>query len=176
MSESRRTKRMVRHHKRKSTSASLNMVSLMDIFTILVFFLLVTSSESEALPTPKAIKLPESSAEKIPKQTIVVMVNNTDIRVNGEFVINVKSALKNRSTTISPLSSTLKKYIKRERSKQKTGDKKKRRPVTIMGDQKIPYKLLKKIMLTCAQSDFTNISLAVVSKAPAAINSKSGAK
>lgn len=175
MSESRRIRRMERHHKRKNTSASLNMVSLMDIFTILVFFLLVTSSESEALPTPKAIKLPESSAEKAPQQTIVVMVNNTDIRVNGEFVIKVKSALKNRSTMIAPLSSTLKKYIKRERSKQKDADKKKRRPVTIMGDQKIPYKLLKKIMLTCAQNDFNNISLAVVKKSPAALNNKSGA-
>lgn len=152
------------------------MVSLMDIFTILVFFLLVTSSESEALPTPKAIKLPESSAEKAPKQTIVVMVNNTDIRVNGEFVITVKTALRNRSTMISPLSSMLKKYIKRERSKQNDADKKKRRPVTIMGDQKIPYKLLKKIMLTCAQNDFNNISLAVVKKSPSALNNKSGAK
>ena len=151
------------------------MVSLMDIFTILVFFLLVTSSESEALPTPKAIKLPESSAEKAPKQTIVVMVNNTDIRVNGEFVISVKAVLKNRSTMIAPLSSMLKKYIKRERSKQNATDKKKRRPVTIMGDQKIPYKLLKKIMLTCAQNDFNNISLAVVKKSPAALNKKSGA-
>lgn len=176
MSESRRIRRMERHHKRKSTSASLNMVSLMDIFTILVFFLLVTSSESEALPTPKAIKLPESSAEKIPKRSIVVMVNNTDIRVNGEFVINVNTALNNNATMITPLSTMLKKYINKERSTQATTDKKKQRPVTIMGDQKIPYKLLKKIMLTCAQNDFTNISLAVVKKSPAALNSNSGGK
>ena len=155
---------MSRHHKRKKISASLNMVSLMDIFTILVFFLLVTTSESEALPTPKSIKLPESTAEKAPKQTIVVMVNNKDIRVNGEFVINVKDALRSRASTLQPLSTTLKKYIKRERSKQGKLEKKKRRPVTIMGDKEIPYKLLKKIMLTCAQSDFNNISLAVVKK------------
>jgi len=170
MSESRRIRRMDRHHKRKNTSASLNMVSLMDIFTILVFFLLVTSSESEVLPTPKAIKLPESSAEKIPKKSIVVMVNNIDIRVNGEFVITVDNALQNKATLISPLSVTLKKYIRKEQSNKSTADKKKPRPVTIMGDQKIPYKLLKKIMLTCAQNDFTNISLAVITKAPASVN------
>lgn len=174
MSESRRIRRMARHHKRKKITASLNMVSLMDIFTILVFFLLVTSSESEALPTPKAIKLPESTAEKMPKQTIVVMVNNKDIRVNGELVISVKQALRNRSTTIRPLSVMLAKYIKREKSKKKGSDKKKRRPVTIMGDQKIPYKLLKKIMLTCAQSDFNNISLAVVKKSTTANKSQGG--
>lgn len=172
MPDSRRIKRMSRHHKRKKTSASLNMVSLMDIFTILVFFLLVTSSESEALPTPKAIKLPESTAEKAPIQTIVVMVNNTDIRVNGEFVISVKNALRTRSSTIQPLSATLKKYIKRERAKKKSTNKKKRNPVTIMGDQKIPYKLLKKIMLTCAQNDFNNISLAVVKKSATTAGAK----
>jgi len=175
MSESRRIQRMARHHKRKKTNASLNMVSLMDIFTILVFFLLVTSSESEALPTPKSIKLPESTAEKMPKQTIVVMVNNKDIRVNGELVISVKQALRNRSTTIQPLSIMLAKYIKREKLKKRLNEKKKRRPVTIMGDQAIPYKLLKKIMLTCAQSDFNNISLAVVKK-PTSATTKQGAK
>jgi len=176
MSESRRIRRMDRHHKRKNTSASLNMVSLMDIFTILVFFLLVTSSESEVLPSPKAIKLPESSAEKIPRKSIVVMVNNTDIRVNGEFVITVDSALRNKATMISPLSNMLKKYIRKERSIKSTTNKKKSRPVTIMGDQKIPYKLLKKIMLTCAQNDFTNISLAVISKSPVSVNKTQGTK
>ena len=175
MSESRRTKRMIRHHKREKTAASLNMVSLMDIFTILVFFLLVTSSESEALPTPKAIKLPESTAEKMPKQTIVVMVNNKDIRVNGELVMSVKQALNNRSATIRPLSAMLEKYKKREPGKHKNTSKSKKRPVTIMGDKKIPYKLLKKIMLTCAQSDFNNISLAVVKKS-ATTDDKQGAK
>ncbi len=175
MSESRRIKRMARHHKRKKTIASLNMVSLMDIFTILVFFLLVTSSESEALPTPKAIKLPESTAERMPKQTIVVMVNNKDIRVNGELVISVKQALRSRSTTIRPLSIMLAKYQKKENARKRNTGKKKRRPVTIMGDRKIPYKLLIKIMLTCAQSNFNNISLAVVKKSITA-NSKQGAK
>ena len=42
----------------------------------------------------------------------------------------------------------------------------KKRGVTIMGDKEIPYVLLKKIMLTCASTEFTNISLAVVSKQP----------
>ena len=37
--------------------------------------------------------------------------------------------------------------------------------VTIMGDQEIPYGLLKKIMLTCAGAEYTNISFAVNQKA-----------
>ena len=40
-----------------------------------------------------------------------------------------------------------------------------RNGVTIMGDQEIPYGLLKKIMLTCAGAEYTNISFAVTQKA-----------
>ncbi len=38
------------------------------------------------------------------------------------------------------------------------------RSVIIMGDQNMPYRLLKRIMATCAESDYRNISLAVNSK------------
>ena len=53
MNMSRRAKRMQMHHaRRKDRNAALNMVSLMDIFTILVFFLLVNATSSEVLPSP----------------------------------------------------------------------------------------------------------------------------
>ena len=38
------------------------------------------------------------------------------------------------------------------------------REVTIMGDKDIPYRLLKKVMATCTQSDYGQISLAVLQK------------
>ena len=49
MKMSRRAKRMDRHHRRNKGNAVLNLVSLMDIFTILVFFLLVNSGRLNAL-------------------------------------------------------------------------------------------------------------------------------
>ena len=58
-----RAARMDRHHKRHKQGVSLNLVSLMDIFTILVFFLLVNSSDVEVLPNAKDVQLPESIAE-----------------------------------------------------------------------------------------------------------------
>ncbi len=159
MKESRRTKRMEVHHKRRNDrTASLNMVSLMDIFTILVFFLLVTSSESNTLPSTKSISLPASTTDKIPKKTLVVMVSNKDIKINGRQIISVKAAINNRKTIVPELALALIKYAKKENKK------KKRYNITIMGDKKIPYKLLKKIMITCAGTKYANISLAVVQK------------
>ena len=57
MVKSARAKRMEKHHKRNKGTAALNLVSLMDIFTILVFFLLVNSSDVETLPNAKDLQL-----------------------------------------------------------------------------------------------------------------------
>ena len=164
MKESRRTRRMAMHHQRREDrNASLNMVSLMDIFTILVFFLLVSAANTEVLPTPKHIKLPESTAEKSPKENLIVMVNDRDILVQGHKIASASQVMRSNQSVIRPLLIELKRQAASESKKRKRlADTK--RGITIMGDQKIPYALLKKIMLTCASADYTNISLAVVQK------------
>ena len=60
MQMSQRAKRMERRNVRGKKSVTLNLVSLMDIFTILVFFLLVNSGQVETLPNARDITLPES--------------------------------------------------------------------------------------------------------------------
>lgn len=160
MKLSRRARRMERHHARgKNRTAVLNMVSLMDIFTILVFFLLVNATSAEVLPSPKNIKLPEASAEKIPQRNLVIAVDANYIRLQGEAIVEVKTAMEPGRNTIQPLFNALK--LLSVSAKGITD----RKGVTIMGDQEIPYALLKKIMLTCAGADFTNISFAVNQKA-----------
>ena len=62
-STSFRGKRLERKASEQRRGGTLNLVSLMDIFTILVFFLLVNSAAVEVLPTPQAMTLPNSSAE-----------------------------------------------------------------------------------------------------------------
>ena len=156
---------MAEHHKRRNDrNASLNMVSLMDIFTILVFFLLVSAANTEVLPTPKHIKLPESTAQKSPKENIIVMVNNRDILLQGHKVVSTNRVMRSNQSVIPSLLTSLKSLAASDSKKRKRlADPK--RGITIMGDQQIPYALLKKIMLTCASADYTNISLAVVQKA-----------
>ena len=154
---------MNRHHKRKSVT-TLNMVSLMDIFTILVFFLLVTATDQDSLPSMKDIKLPEAHAEKNPKQNLVIMVSQKNILLQGKKVVSAQSAIRGRNAVIPELASELQKVADAKVSKRLDKKKIKKRGVTIMGDQKIPYVLLKKIMLTCASIEFTNISLAITQK------------
>ncbi|MDJ0808154.1 MAG: biopolymer transporter ExbD [Gammaproteobacteria bacterium] len=161
MKMSRRAKRMDRHHKRNKGRATLHLVSLMDIFTILVFFLLVNSGEVQVLPNAKALQLPESAAEKKPKETLVVMVNHKEILVQGHPVVDLTRPLP-ESNIIRPLQQELLRHA--AHSKASTlepfkGD------ITIMGDKGIPYSLLKRVMATCAESEYPNLSLAVLQRA-----------
>ena len=160
MKHSRRAKRMQQHHKRsQNRNAALNMVSLMDIFTILVFFLLVNATSAEVLPSPKNIVLPEAVAEKLPSRNLVIAVDRQVIRLQGEAVITVKDALEGKQNSIKPLFNALRQAAATDKS---VADSK---GVTIMGDQEIPYALLKKIMLTCAAAQYNHISFAVNQKA-----------
>ena len=156
---------MQRHHARRADkSASLNMVSLMDIFTILVFFLLVSAANSDILPTPKNIKLPLSTAEKLPKENVVIIIGDNNILIQGKKVASIKSTLRSKQSLIMPLMEALKAELKNKSLTNKKAIVKK--GVTIMGDKEVPYLLLKKIMITCAASNFTDISLAVNRKVP----------
>lgn len=163
MKMSRRAKRMERQHKRGRRSTGFNLVALMDIFTILVFFLLVNASDVEVLPSTKGLKLPESVANKKPEETLVVMVNDQDILVRGKKIASVQSVMASSALVIQPLKAELDYQSKRSRVATSEGAKTKRE-ITIMGDQKIPFELLKKVMVTCTRANYTKISLAVLKK------------
>lgn len=63
MKSSRRAGRIRRHHGRVQRAGGLNLVSLMDIFTILVFFLMVNSSDVKVMQSTADVALPQSTAE-----------------------------------------------------------------------------------------------------------------
>ncbi len=161
MSQSRRARRMENHHKRKRTVA-LNLVALMDIFTILVFFLLVNSSNIQ--PGGAAIKLPQSIAEQPPKETFVVTVGADDILVQGRKIASVSEVLASDQDLIEGLKQEL--LYQAQRTGGLEEGKPREREITVMADKQIPYRLLRRILLTCSQSDYSLVSLAVIRKAP----------
>ena len=148
-----------RSRQKRTRPATLNLVSLMDIFTILVFFLMVNSSDVQVLDTSASIALPDSTAEKRPDERIVISVSADDIVVQGRKVAEVGKILRSRAPLIGGLKDELDDQANRR--KRRTGNGKFEGRVTIMGDRELPYELLKKIMITCQQADFTHIALAV---------------
>ena len=163
MNKSNRAVRMARHHKRR-TSGALNLVSLMDIFTILVFFLLVNSSNVQELPNAKSIQLPESIAEQKARETVVIMITRDSILVQGKEIARIDEVLASKGNVIAPLQAALRQQNDRI-LRQAAADDIAGREVTIMGDREIPYRLLKKVMATCTKAEFGRISLAVMQRA-----------
>lgn len=162
MNMSRRARRMEKNHKKNKQSA-LNLVSLMDIFTILVFFLLVSSSNVQQLPSNKDVKLPTSIAKKSAKETIIISITSDSILVQGNKVSTIDEALVNDVTVIPKLEEELKYQYGKTADTQDTHSTK-GKSVTIMGDENIPYKLLRKILATCRQTNYTHIAFAAVQK------------
>ena len=160
MRNSRRIKRMGRN-KRKVTG--LNLTSLMDVFTILVFFLLFHASSSEVMEAPKQIKLPDSVVETKPRETVVIMVSPEVVLVQGEAVVSTTELLEHRIETVSEITERLK-QLERNIIGISTKAIVESKEVTILADKTIPFKALKKIMSTCTGSGYGRISLAVLQK------------
>jgi biopolymer transport protein ExbD len=169
MRKSARAQRMEKRHERGKKLGSLNLVSLMDIFTILVFFLLVNSSDVQTLPNAKDIQLPQSIAEEKAKETVVILIGEEDILVQGTAIAKVADVMRRKGNDIPELRQALMaqsdRVLRREAQDDIAG-----REVTIMGDKDIPYRLLKKVMATCTESDYGQISLAVLQKSADQLN------
>lgn len=149
---------------RNKTTLDMNLVSLIDIFTLLIFFLLSNTSAVEVLPSTKAVKLPESTADKQPKETVVLVVNATDILVQGRKVASVADVIASDQDLIEPLKAELDLQAKVQTVRKEAGTDPNVRAITIMGDKDISYRLLRKVMVTCARANFSEVSFAVTPK------------
>lgn len=153
--QSRRARRMERHHK-MGKQGGLNLVSLMDIFTILVFFLLVNSSNTQQLPKNEELTLPQSVAKKTPEETLIVMITKDDILVQGRKVAEISQLLATEEEDIPSLQKELDFLAGGLSPEQMESGAR----VTIMGDENIPYELVRRILKTCQQANFTKIAFA----------------
>jgi biopolymer transport protein ExbD len=153
---------MARNHKKV---AALNLTSLMDVFTILVFFLLVNSASTEVLSSPKQIALPASAIEQKPRETVVIFLSPTEVTVQGELVALVEDIMATDTQNIETIGAKLAEVNRSVigLSTQAVADS---REVTILADKSVPFSVVKKVMSTCTSQGFERISLAVIQKAP----------
>ena len=162
MKNSRRIKRMSRN---RVTIPKMNLTSLMDVFTILVFFLLVNSATTEVLETPKQIVLPASFVEEKPRETVVIFISATDVTVQGEAVIQTPEILMLPTQRIGPIATRLNE-LSASVIGLSTETVAQSQEVTILADRTVPFSVIKRVMSTCTGEGYAQISLAVLQKAP----------
>lgn len=163
MSSRRRERRTEKAVRRKKGAVAINIVSLIDIFAILVFYLLVNALVVEVIPSPRSIKLPESVIKEQPRPTVTIIVTADDILVDNRSVMSTAQALKADVKLLPALKSALL-LAPLMQVEGDTQNRLTRGEVNIVADKSIPYSLLKKVMATCSDTRFARISLAVVEK------------
>lgn len=161
MKSSRRMERMKRNRR---AIPQLNLTSLMDVFTILVFFLLVNSATTEVLTQPKQITLPDSDVESKPRETVVIFIGTEEVVVQGVTVARVADIAASEGEYVAPVSQRLAE-VAGGLIGLSTRAVAESQEVTVLADKDVPFNVIKKVMATCTEEGYTKVSLAVIQKA-----------
>jgi biopolymer transport protein ExbD len=148
-------------------SGSVNLISMMDILTVLLLFLLKSyvAGGEPMVPAP-GVRLPSSSADLPPQSSLVVAIDGDEILVGSEHVASLSEALSDPSFEIGPLAQRLQAERGRQEEIARLQGKAAGGPgvATIQGDRDIEFRVLKKVMYTLSQNGYENIALAVLQK------------
>lgn len=158
MKLSKRALRKVRRARKQSVVTSINLVSMIDIFTILIIYLLVNTAAVQIVGAEQ-VDLPTSAAVEPPRENVSVILTRDDVLVDGKAVMKVADIREGGPAVIPALKQGLLDAAPLTGAQQ--GSAEEGGEVNILADKTVPYSLLKKIMTTCADAQFARISLGV---------------
>lgn len=154
--------------KRKSGDqfAKPQMTSLVDVLTVLVFFLLKNfSSEGDIVTQTKNLELPMSSSKAKPEQMLNISISSKHILAEGTPVALVAEEQERGGNDIPGLA----RYLEDKRKQTEEISEYDKNvsfsgKLVIQGDKSIPYWLLQKVLATCGDNGYSSFSLAVMKK------------
>ncbi len=149
---------------RDDSETTIKLTPLVDMFTILLMFLLMSySTGGQLMYMAKEVIMPESLSREQLESSVEIAVATDRIYVDGQIIIEpLKNLYSEKNLLIPDLYSVLKeKSIKYKKMEEQVPLFRFSGKVTIQADRVIPYHLLKKVLYTADRADFSNISLAV---------------
>ena len=151
------------HHLHHREDAELNLIPLIDILSVMVAFLLVYSADVEVVQNSKGVEIPQSTAEVLPKQSVVVMITRDQLFVQGELVANIEEIREPGVQVIAQLQAVLARpMVGVDPAAQEEALAS--REITVVADKSLPYDVVKKVMTTCTVANYGRLSLAVLEK------------
>jgi biopolymer transport protein ExbD len=145
----------------------LMLTSMMDMFTIILIFLLFSFSENpETIRLDKDLELPHSSAqlgyEKAPK----MILSKNELRLNDEVLAEVRDRIIVGLAPDDPTSSTLFQRLKTRRAEQQTGSAGGAAPgtphIVFLCDKSHSFKTINTVIKTAAMAGYPNFQFAVL--------------
>jgi biopolymer transport protein ExbD len=157
-----------RRRKRGDGTVKLNLTSMIDMFTLMVVFLLKNYSAQGQLVTPaEGLLLPTSSIEKNAGEALSVKISQTTIMVENDVVLDAagyKALLDQKDFMIEPLYKVLSGHAKSARESAQRFKTDFSGKISIQGDVVIPYNVLTRVMYTCGQAGYPTMNLVVYRK------------
>lgn len=140
---------------------SVNLISMMDVLTVLLLFLLKSySTEGQGMLPPAGVLLPVSSAQSPPPPSVVVAIDDDAILLGDEPVSTVSEAVASGDPGVPALAERL----ARGREAERASGVPAARTATIQGDRDIEFRVLKRVMLTLTEQGYADVALAVFQK------------
>jgi biopolymer transport protein ExbD len=156
--------------KQEDKAAALNLTSMMDMFTIILVFLIFSfNAEDQRLKLDPDLTLPESNAVLPFKWAINVNVTPTELKVEGNTIAQIKkgrvvdSNVDKEKKRVMPLFNLLKKYKEIE-SQEKVNPTADETVISFQADKDLPFELIDLVMKTSAQAGYPNFRFVVMKK------------
>lgn len=153
-----------------SDSLSLNLMPMLDIFSILITFLLMSfSTDPVNYNTNAGVELPESLTMAALDETPSIIVSKTEVKVNDKVVSTITAgdvpASDQQQGAVYPVFQELEKLMEANKRALKGRvtelDKGRLATLTMEMDSGHRFKLMKRIMLAAQQAEFITFKLMV---------------
>lgn len=159
--------------KKSSGAFKIQITSMVDMFVILLVFLLKTYSTSPVNITPKdGLKMPESTSTTDPVDVVKLIVSEDGIFVEEKKVLSLdhgklaqENLDKNDPSFLRGLFEALDERAKLAKDISKVNDSFEfDGKVLMQADRNLPYELLQKVMYTSMMAGYADVKLAVAQK------------
>lgn len=140
---------------------TMMLTNLMDIFIVLILYLLVNQSQGIVLTPPDGVKLPDSGVDTLPRQSIVIELSTDEVEIMGEPVVPMADVVSSQQPEIPAIREAIERIKEDSAKKNQLGVS---TEVTIVADRSVPFKVLKKVMLSSSNAGYGKISFAVNQK------------
>jgi biopolymer transport protein ExbD len=150
----------------------LNITAMMDLMTIILVFLIKSFSASSITVTASEdVRPPASSARATPKDTIAITVTQKSVMVGDKRKVDLVNGAARaedlQGSLVLPLDAALKKEVEKLK---KIADRNPSAPfsgeVSIIGDKRISYDLLSKVLYTAGQNELDKFRFIILQKNP----------
>jgi biopolymer transport protein ExbD len=163
----KQAQKMMKARGKRQQFAGLMLTSMVDMFTLLVIFLLSNFSASgDLLLSAKDIKLPKAKVTSELERALVAAISPTTITVEGEKVAETADLMRSEDPRIPEMTDKL---LERKRVvTQLMGADKFKGQLIIQSDGDIDFKVIKKVMYAATEAGYDAFQYAVISSSSAA--------